>query len=179
MRMGESKDSVDTSGVAVVRNAGNPLGNAGNAANGRQNPDFVTRADLSVRPAITEELCRFDALEGRLSRLELIAFHAAQQRFKIMRVDMAACLDPGQGPADGSAIFADWRVALDVRQCQLVAFRDRVAGANASVSEFDQLASRYVRKRDGNVVVGMHLDRQSGSGDGWIVRGCDHGKPVS
>src|SRR5688572_5552774 len=127
MGMGESMDSIDDAGVARVGDSGDLLRRARDAADRRQDPDFVARTDPAVCAAITRERerVRVDRRSG-WSRLVAIAQRSFERGGEIVDVHVASRAHRRGDGTDRPAIFVDYVARSQVAKRYFMTLCDRL-----------------------------------------------------
>ena len=158
--MGEGVHAIDRATVPGIGGRGDLLRGAGDAADRRQHPDFIARADPAVGAAIALERGR-PRLRQRLGRRRApaIAFDSAEQRLEIVRMDMLARRNSPRGAADRPAELAHRLARRDRPQHDLVAVRHVLQRGHSGI---DQFAASNRAQSHGDIVA--RVEAQDGAG---------------
>jgi hypothetical protein len=159
-RMDEGVNAVDAAGMAARGPLGDLLGGAGDTSDGREDPDFVARADAAVHAAIAFEVCFTAGADGMGMRAVEILAGALQRGREILAVDVFARRDRALGSANRKAEF-----------------QHRLAGGNRCQRH---LVAALYRLRDGNaerVLPGGEVAQGGSDAVAWIdlEEGRKHG----
>ena len=160
MRVGEGVDAVDRVSDARGGLGCDPLGGTRDAADRRQDPDLVARADAAVGADIAFERCRGGARDGcRIDRIEAVGERAFEAGLQIVRMDVRAGRDSLRRGADREAVFKDRGTHRDRRERDLVAATDIGGQHHRDIAHGHDLAGQRIVQQRRHAVA--RIDPQS------------------
>ena len=149
----------------------------GDAADGRDHPDLVARADAAVGAAIAHELNVSLGKVGRRQRFEAVVLDPFKQCLQIVRVNILAKSNRRRRHPDRPAEFVYRIAGRKIADRKLVALFDCLGNENLFPHALDPLTGAKRPQRDSNIVIRVEANGVGRLPRCLLVNRCIHREP--